>query len=125
MRGADVGVLQFGARSAEATAQANLQAQVDAQTSALSSVATEMRGGDASDANTFVTDGATALQPDVEVAEPPVTERTSADRVAEARLRGYEGVACSECQNFTMVRNGTCSKVRHLRLHKWMQLRAL
>jgi len=110
MRGADVGVLQFGNRGPEAAAQANLQAQVDAQTNALSSVATEMRGGDASDANTFVTDGATALQPDVEVAEPPAAERTSADRVAEARLRGYEGVACSECQNFTMVRNGTCLK---------------
>ena len=27
-----------------------------------------------------------------------------------SRLRGYEGVSCSECQNFTMVRNGTCLK---------------
>jgi ribonucleoside-diphosphate reductase alpha chain len=31
-------------------------------------------------------------------------------RASEAKLRGYEGVACSECQNFTMVRNGTCLK---------------
>jgi len=31
-------------------------------------------------------------------------------RVAEARIRGYEGDACSECGNFTMVRNGTCLK---------------
>ena len=31
-------------------------------------------------------------------------------RVAEARMKGYEGEACSECGNFTMVRNGTCMK---------------
>jgi ribonucleoside-diphosphate reductase alpha chain len=29
---------------------------------------------------------------------------------AEARLKGYVGEACSECGNFTMVRNGTCLK---------------
>ncbi|HKJ74693.1 MAG TPA: vitamin B12-dependent ribonucleotide reductase, partial [Alphaproteobacteria bacterium] len=28
----------------------------------------------------------------------------------EARLKGYEGDACSECGNFTLVRNGTCMK---------------
>ena len=28
----------------------------------------------------------------------------------EARMKGYEGEACPECQNFTMVRNGTCLK---------------
>ena len=31
-------------------------------------------------------------------------------RVTEAKLRGYEGVSCTECFNFTMVRNGTCLK---------------
>jgi ribonucleoside-diphosphate reductase alpha chain len=31
-------------------------------------------------------------------------------RVSEAKLRGYEGVSCPECHNFTMVRNGTCLK---------------
>ncbi|TPQ51829.1 hypothetical protein C2U72_06225, partial [Prosthecomicrobium hirschii] len=31
-------------------------------------------------------------------------------RIAEARMKGYEGEACSECGNFTMVRNGTCLK---------------
>ncbi len=30
--------------------------------------------------------------------------------VVEARMKGYEGEACSECGNFTMVRNGTCLK---------------
>ena len=32
------------------------------------------------------------------------------DRRAEARLKGYEGEACGECHNFTLVRNGTCLK---------------
>ena len=32
------------------------------------------------------------------------------DRRAEARMKGYEGESCSECGNFTMVRNGTCLK---------------
>jgi len=29
---------------------------------------------------------------------------------AQARIRGYEGEACQECGNFTLVRNGTCLK---------------
>ena len=32
------------------------------------------------------------------------------ERRAEAKARGYEGEACGECQNFTLVRNGTCMK---------------
>ncbi|WP_262695329.1 vitamin B12-dependent ribonucleotide reductase [Kordiimonas aquimaris] len=28
----------------------------------------------------------------------------------EARMKGYEGDACGECGNFTLVRNGTCMK---------------
>jgi ribonucleoside-diphosphate reductase alpha chain len=32
------------------------------------------------------------------------------DRRTEARLKGYEGDCCSECGNYTMVRNGTCMK---------------
>ncbi len=35
---------------------------------------------------------------------------TKAAQVAEARMKGYEGEACGECGNFTMVRNGTCLK---------------
>jgi ribonucleoside-diphosphate reductase alpha chain len=34
----------------------------------------------------------------------------AADRVAEARVKGYEGESCRECGNFTLVRNGTCLK---------------
>jgi ribonucleoside-diphosphate reductase alpha chain len=33
-----------------------------------------------------------------------------AAKVAAARMKGYEGENCSECGNFTMVRNGTCLK---------------
>jgi len=32
------------------------------------------------------------------------------EQIREARLRGYEGDACGECGNFTLVRNGTCLK---------------
>jgi ribonucleoside-diphosphate reductase alpha chain len=32
------------------------------------------------------------------------------DRVREARIKGYEGEACSECGQLTLVRNGTCLK---------------
>ena len=32
------------------------------------------------------------------------------ERVREARIKGYEGDACPECGNFTLVRNGTCLK---------------
>ena len=35
---------------------------------------------------------------------------TYAKRAAEARLRGYEGDACGQCGNFTLLRNGTCLK---------------
>jgi ribonucleoside-diphosphate reductase alpha chain len=33
-----------------------------------------------------------------------------AEQRAQARAKGYEGDSCPECQNFTMVRNGTCLK---------------
>jgi ribonucleoside-diphosphate reductase alpha chain len=32
------------------------------------------------------------------------------EKIREARLKGYEGDACGECGNFTLVRNGTCLK---------------
>ncbi len=64
------------------------------------------------------TEGATALKPDTEmlyarttVARTEVSVKgREADRRAEARIRGYEGEACRECGNFTLVRNGTCLK---------------
>lgn len=33
-----------------------------------------------------------------------------ATQIKQARMQGYEGENCSECGNFTLVRNGTCLK---------------
>ena len=38
------------------------------------------------------------------------SSETRLDAVREAKLKGYEGDACGECGNFTLVRNGTCMK---------------
>ncbi len=63
--------------------------------------------------------GNTVLKADTEViyarstvsAEPVLTKaELFKQRIADAKVRGYEGVSCPECQNFTMVRNGTCLK---------------
>ena len=32
------------------------------------------------------------------------------EQVQQAKMQGYEGESCPECQNFTLVRNGTCLK---------------
>ena len=40
----------------------------------------------------------------------PSAKSAKAERVHNARLKGYEGEACPECQNFTLLRNGTCLK---------------
>ena len=37
-------------------------------------------------------------------------ERSKSSLVQEARMKGYEGEACHTCQQFTMVRNGSCLK---------------
>ena len=39
-----------------------------------------------------------------------LVERSESDLISEARVKGYEGEACQECGNFTLVRNGTCLK---------------
>jgi ribonucleoside-diphosphate reductase alpha chain len=39
-----------------------------------------------------------------------VAAQSKARKMAEARIRGYEGDACGSCGNFTLVRNGTCMK---------------
>jgi ribonucleoside-diphosphate reductase alpha chain len=40
----------------------------------------------------------------------PDPKAAAAARRAEAKAKGYEGEMCSECMNFTLVRNGTCLK---------------
>jgi ribonucleoside-diphosphate reductase alpha chain len=47
------------------------------------------------------TDGALAMAPAREL---------RLERIRAARMQGYEGDSCSECGNFTLVRNGTCLK---------------
>ncbi|MFN6951722.1 MAG: vitamin B12-dependent ribonucleotide reductase [Albidovulum sp.] len=48
--------------------------------------------------------GATAL------ASGTVSSTATMDARAKAKLQGYEGEACGECGNYTLVRNGTCMK---------------
>ena len=45
-----------------------------------------------------------------EVVTAALIERRETDLIIEARVKGYEGEACGECGNFTLVRNGTCLK---------------
>ena len=35
---------------------------------------------------------------------------STARKLNEARMKGYEGESCPECQSFTMLRNGSCMK---------------
>ena len=63
---------------------------------------------------------ATALKQDSQVApvvvEPALAATPTAPSKdagllrAEAQMKGYTGDQCTECHNFTMVRNGTCLK---------------
>ncbi|RJG45071.1 vitamin B12-dependent ribonucleotide reductase [Mesorhizobium sp. DCY119] len=45
-----------------------------------------------------------------EAAANEVAKAKAADRRMKSMMQGYTGNSCSECQNFTMVRNGTCEK---------------
>ena len=68
------------------------------------------------------TSQATSLAPSVTTADTAVqaaaatsiTSSTAAapknTQVQQAKMQGYEGESCPECQNFTLVRNGTCLK---------------
>ncbi len=68
--------------------------------------------------------GTAALKPEPEVKLSPAqaleahaqvdarahAKAAASEKRAEARAKGYEGEACGECGNFTLVRNGTCMK---------------
>jgi ribonucleoside-diphosphate reductase alpha chain len=49
-------------------------------------------------------------RPDSKAGGKPDARAIAAERRKEAKARGYEGEMCSECLNFTLVRNGTCLK---------------
>jgi ribonucleoside-diphosphate reductase alpha chain len=40
----------------------------------------------------------------------PDAKALAKEKRAEAKAKGYEGDPCGECQNYTLVRNGTCMK---------------
>ncbi len=53
---------------------------------------------------------AAALFTDAAANEAAEAKAKAAARRSQALMQGYTGNMCSECQNFTMVRNGTCEK---------------
>ena len=52
----------------------------------------------------------TQVRQEMAVAVETTSVISANERRIEARMKGYEGESCSECGNFTMVRNGTCLK---------------
>ena len=63
--------------------------------------------------NAFKRDFAPVVQPEEQLAEPVVEKSQQVNKKlyrAKALMQGYTGNSCGECQNFTMVRNGTCEK---------------
>jgi ribonucleoside-diphosphate reductase alpha chain len=77
-----------------------------------------LQGGMA--ATAFKGDATQALQtlvPDIAVGQTAstslssgTTTATGIDARVKAKMQGYEGEACGECGNYTLVRNGTCMK---------------
>lgn len=47
---------------------------------------------------------------DAVVSEPVAAPVTTMDERTKAKMQGYEGEACGDCGNYTLVRNGTCMK---------------
>jgi ribonucleoside-diphosphate reductase alpha chain len=50
------------------------------------------------------------VQPMVQVLDQPRPEDSEMVKIAQARIKGYEGDPCPTCGSFTMVRSGTCMK---------------
>jgi len=47
---------------------------------------------------------------DAVVTESVAAPVTTMDERTKAKMQGYEGEACGDCGNYTLVRNGTCMK---------------
>ena len=58
----------------------------------------------------MVADGAATVSAVAVQAAVVEEAETRLDQIRMAKAKGYEGDACSECGNFTLVRNGTCMK---------------
>ena len=55
----------------------------------------------------------TEVKVEISKEEPRTTVNNNTRTISqeiEAKIKGYEGEACGECGNFTLVRNGTCMK---------------
>jgi ribonucleoside-diphosphate reductase alpha chain len=54
---------------------------------------------------------AVAISAETEIVSSVASVKHTAEALrTEARIKGYEGEACGDCGNFTLVRNGTCLK---------------
>jgi ribonucleoside-diphosphate reductase alpha chain len=73
-----------------------------------------LNGGGAAQSVAFAggADPSAALQTIVadQTATATLAPTTAVDARARAKMQGYEGEACGECGNYTLVRNGTCMK---------------
>jgi ribonucleoside-diphosphate reductase alpha chain len=68
-------------------------------------------GGMSETVTAFASQSAAALNLHAEaIGDIAVMDDPKEARRREAKLKGYEGDACGECGNFTLVRNGTCMK---------------
>jgi ribonucleoside-diphosphate reductase alpha chain len=112
-----LGVITGGMGGASSSSNA-----ADARSAAPSPLVAEARVGGSHGGSSKVTSiGATALQTQHTLSPTEALEIDQADarlhakaaateKRAEARAKGYEGEACGECGNFTLLRNGTCMK---------------
>jgi ribonucleoside-diphosphate reductase alpha chain len=64
------------------------------------------QGGQMSETTALAGDGTVVA----ETAVGSVTTAVAMDARTKAKMQGYEGEACGECGNYTLVRNGTCMK---------------
>jgi len=55
-------------------------------------------------------EGAISAQPPVQVLTQPHPDQNELAKIAQARIKGYEGDPCPSCGFFTLIRNGTCMK---------------
>jgi ribonucleoside-diphosphate reductase alpha chain len=93
-------VSHIGPASGAANAVADLQSGVATAFHSGSEGTTSLYARESVQATArFDTDGSLALK-----------VQSETDLRAEAKLQGYEGEACGDCGNFTLVRNGTCLK---------------
>ena len=108
-------VLQGGANKATGT---DGVAQVATSSVATAVSESVVASGEASpERGSSVTSNALQTSPSNSTAKPVSVSEAVMGRVdnklaqiREAKIKGYEGEACEECGNFTLVRNGTCMK---------------